>query len=280
LLDVLQAAAAYLERHGVEQPRLTAELLGSHVLGCKRLELYLRFDARLSDPQLQALRVGVRRLAAGEPLQYVTGATDFMGHLLRLNPAVLIPRPETERLVELVLAHAPLWSREKPRIVDVGTGSGCIAIALALARPQAEYWALDISYEAVATAQANAATLGAGGLIRLAVSDLLAALPSGALDAVAANLPYIAGDDYARLPRHIREREPRLALDGGHDGLECIRRLIPQARIALRPGGALFLEIGYNQGPAVRELLAGFDGVRIETDIAGHDRVAWGIRAS
>lgn len=278
LLEVLQAATGYLVAQGVEPARLTAELLTSHILKCKRLELYVQFERQLADPEIQALRHGVSRLGQGEPLQYVCGDTDFMGRRFKTDHRALIPRPETELLLETALQHAALWGVPHPVIADVGTGSGCIAISLARACPEAEVLALDASMSALSLAAENAALHGVQARIQFLAGDLLTAVVPGSLDAAVANLPYIATADYAVLPRHIREHEPAMALDGGVDGLDLIRRLVPQVRTALRPGGALFLEIGHDQGLRVRELLCGFERVEIKPDLAGHDRIAWGLR--
>jgi release factor glutamine methyltransferase len=278
LLDVLQASTAYLAERAVDDPRLVSELLISHVLRCRRLELYLRFDASLAEEQLQTLRGGVRRLGAGEPVQYVLGETEFMGHRFNVDRRALIPRPETEELVAQVLACEALWSKPAPAIADVGTGSGCIAISLALARPQAVYQAVDISADALALAGENAARHAPAASVRFVCADLLTDWVSQSLDGVVANLPYVRNSDWPALARHIREHEPQMALDGGQDGLDVIRRLVAQAPKALKPGGFLFLEIGHDQGRAVAELVSncGFQDVRTERDLAGRDRMVRG----
>ncbi len=274
LLEILQAATEYLAARGVENARLVTEQLMSHVLECPRLQLYVRFESLLTEPQLEAMRRGMKRLAAGEPLQYVVGDTAFMGHLFKTDRRALIPRPDTEPLVEAVLACEPLWARAQPAIVEVGTGSGCIAISLALARPAA-YTAIDVSPEALALARENADRLQVADRLAFQEGDLLAGLGAASVDAVVANLPYIRTADLAALPRHIRDFEPALALDGGVDGLDCIRRLAGQAPDALRADGWLFLEIGFDQGAAVRDCLGelGYAGVTVRLDAGGRDRV-------
>jgi release factor glutamine methyltransferase len=275
LIEVLQAATDYLAAKGVENPRLVMEQWMSHVLKCPRLQLYLRFETPLPETQLEPLRRGVRRLAAGEPLQYVMGDTEFMGRRFATDRRALIPRPDTERLVEVVLAEESLWARPVPVIADVGTGSGCVIITLALARPGARYLAVDASDDALALARQNAEALGAAPALEFRHGDLLEAMTPRSLDAVVANLPYIPSGACAALPRHIRDHEPPGALDGGPDGLTLIRRLIAQAAAALAPGGTLFLEIGFDQAPAVVECLKQheFDGVRVHPDLGGRDRV-------
>lgn len=276
LLEVLQAATEYLAARGVETARLTTEQLMSHVLQCPRLQLYVRFETLLTEPQLEALRRGVKRLAAGEPLQYVVGDTGFMGHVFKTDRRALIPRPDTEPLVEAVLGCEELWDGKLPAVIDVGTGSGCIAISLALARPAA-YTAVDVSEDALALARENAVALQVADHIAFRLGDLLQGLEAATADAVVANLPYIRRADLATLPRHIREHEPVLALDGGEDGLDAIRRLADVALSVLRPGGWLFLEIGSDQGQAVRDCLEmrGYLGVTLRQDLGGRDRVVW-----
>jgi release factor glutamine methyltransferase len=279
LIDVLQAATDYLAARGVEHARLKMEQLMSHVLQCPRLQLYMRFETTLTEPQLEALRQGLKRLAAGEPLQYVVGDTGFMGHTFKVDRRALIPRPDTEPLVEIVLACESLWQREQPAIVEVGTGSGCIIISLALAKPGA-YLAIDRDAEALALARENAERLQASERIGFREGDLLAGLADGSADAVVANLPYIRTAEVQALPRHIRDHEPLAALDGGEDGLDVIRRLVADAQRVVRPGGWLFLEIGCDQGPAVRALLeaGGYSGVAVRQDLGGRDRVVSACR--
>ncbi len=192
----------------------------------------------------------------------------------------LVPRPETEQLAEWVLAWAPLWARPKPVVADVGTGSGCLAVTLALERPAARVLATDTSSDALALARENAARHGVGGRLWFRQQDLLAGQPPASLDAVVSNPPYVATADWARCAATVRDFEPRAALDGGPDGLAVIRRLVRQARDALAPGGALFLEIGDRQAGAVRALLeaAGFADACVRRDHAGRDRLLRAVR--
>jgi release factor glutamine methyltransferase len=277
LIEVLQASTDYLAGKGVDQPRLTAELLMSHVLQCPRLHLYLKFETQLDEEQLGPLRTGIKRLGAGEPLQYVLGDTEFMGHRFKVDRRALIPRPETEELVDRVLKCAPLWSGARPAVVDVGTGSGCIVISLALARPEASYLAIDASAAALELARENAELNKAAG-IEFRTGDLLAGLASASVDAVIANLPYIPTRDCEALPRNIREHEPHSALDGGEDGLGPIRLLVESAWETLKPGGYLFLEIGFDQGGRVVKCLKerGYDTVAVHQDLGGRDRMVDG----
>jgi release factor glutamine methyltransferase len=274
LLEVLQASADYLAGKGVDQPRLTAEQLMSHVLRCPRLQLYLRFEVSLDESHLAPLRTAIKRLGAGEPLQYVLGDTEFMGHRFKVDPRALIPRPETEELVERVLNCTALWAEPSPLLADVGTGSGCLVISLALARPEARYLAIDASPAAIELARENAA-LHKTVSIDFRVGDLLGGVADGSLDAVIANLPYIPTHDCTTLPRHIREHEPLSALDGGTDGLSVIRRLASGAWEGLKPRGHLFLEIGFDQGGRVVKCLQtlGFEAVIVHPDLGGRDRM-------
>lgn len=222
-------------------------------------------------------------------MAYILGERPFLSTSLVVSPAVLIPRPETELLVEAALA----WLAEQPGasllVADVGTGSGAIAIGIALAEPRAHVMALDVSADAARVARANVDRHDVNDRVEVLAGDLLAPLLvpprsarfRGRLDAVVSNPPYIATAELDTLPRDVREHEPRIALDGGPDGLAAYRRLIPMAGQALRPGGLLALEIGADQGEAVAALLAADDGwrdVRVEKDYAGHDRIVLSIK--
>lgn len=275
LLEVLQAGAGYLASKGVETPRLVMEQWMAQVLGCPRLQLYLKFDTVIPEERLVPLREGIKRLGLGEPLQYVVGETEFMGYRFRSDRRALIPRPDTECLVKAVLECAPLWSRPTPRVVEIGTGSGCVITSLALARPGVSFGAIDIQPAALELAAENAALHGVADRVTFRQGDLLLSIPPGSLDAVVANLPYIPSDECDRLPRHIRDHEPRSALDGGPDGLDLIRLLATQAKGVLRPGGWIFLEIGFDQGVQVAGILSacGFVDSGMIQDTGHRDRV-------
>jgi release factor glutamine methyltransferase len=276
---ILDATATYLAGKGVDESRLAAEHLLGRLLNCKRLELHSRASEVLNDKQLDAMRRGMKRLAGGEPVQYVLGQWDFMGRTFKVDRRALIPRPETEILVETVLKCGPLWTRQKPSIVDVGTGSGCIVISLALAKPDALYLALDTSDEALELARANAVAAGLGEKIAFTNGEMCDLVEPASLDAIVANLPYIPTAEYEKLPVHIRNHEPRAALDGGPTGRTVIELVVQDAAMALKPGGFLFLEIGEDQATAVTALLegAGFDAIETVKDLAGRDRVVKGI---
>lgn len=277
VVDILQKGAAYLEKRGVQQPRLICELLASRLLKCKRLELYLKFDAALSDKQLSAMRRGIKRAADGEPVQYIIGHTDFMGHCFKVDARALIPRPETEGLVEDVLKCEALWKEreERPAIVEIGVGCGCVIISLALAKPGGKYLGLDISAEAIELARENVKNLGLEDKIVLACAEMSEVIDPETVNAIVANLPYISTVEYEALPVHIRDHEPRIALDGGLDGLDIIRAVVQDAAIVLIRDGFLFLEIGEKQGEAVVSLLAetGYRHIEVHKDFAGKDRV-------
>jgi len=252
-------------------PRLDAELLLAHILGLSRTDLYAHPERLLLAHQLVAYQALLERRAVGEPLPYLTGHIEFYGLDMAVNAHVLIPRPETETLVDLALGKVQGCTF----LADVGTGSGCIAIALAVHAPQARIMALDLSPGALDVARANAGRHGVADRITFLQSDLLAALPK-AVDLIVANPPYVAADEWPGLPREVREHEPQLALDGGPDGLDVIRRLLEQAPARLRPGGALLVEIGAGQGAAATRLarqLYPAAGVAIQPDLAGRDRV-------
>jgi release factor glutamine methyltransferase len=272
LLEILKKSTEYLAARGVDQPRLAAELLAAQALECRRLELYLRFDRVPAEPEVARIRAGLTRLGSGEPVQYVLGTADFMREHLVIDRRVLIPRPETEQLVEKVLETTELGALSSPAIADVGTGSGCIALALARAWPAARIWAVDRSPEAIEVASDNIRRAGAVGVLPT-VGDLLSSFQPDTFDAVIGNLPYIPSAECETLPRNVRDFEPRSALDGGADGLDLIRRLVEEARGVLRPGGWLFLEIGTGQGEAVRGILSGYEAVEIFQDYAGHERM-------
>jgi len=287
LMEFLRLAADYLSRCGSPSARLDAELLLGHVLGMDRVSLYVNHDRPLEPAEVDAYRRVLRERCRGAPIAYITGKKEFMRVTLKVTPAVLIPRPETELLVEATIQR--LRAASGPLLVtDVGTGSGAIAIGLALALPEARVLATDISPAALAVARENVTAHGLDGRVELLEGDLLAPVADavrtgriGPLDAVVSNPPYIPARDWESLPRSVRDYEPRLALDGGPDGLDVYRRLIPQAAPLLRPGGLLALEIGHDQEAGLRELLAQdgrWDNVQVQKDYAGHPRVVLATR--
>lgn len=266
---------------GRGEARLKAELLMAHVLGQSRLEMLAQVDRVLSAELAARLDALAGRVAAGEPLQYVLGEAWFWGRRFKADARALIPRPETEELVQRVLDDAGLWRRERPVVADVGVGTGCIALTLAAERPAARIIGVDIHAEALALARENEVALGLAGRVEWRQADLLDGQPAGSLDAVVSNPPYIASAVISTLAEEVRVHEPWSALDGGPDGLDLIRRLMAQAKLALRPGGKVWMEIGDEQGDAVRELLirSGWIGVELRRDLAGQNRMVEGQRA-
>ena len=274
ILDVINKTTPFFEKQGVESPRLNIELLLAHVLKKKRLELYLEFEREVDEATLGKLRELVRRRASGEPLQYITGETEFCGLKFAVDRRVLIPRPETELLVETVVAQ--LGTGGRVQIVDVGTGSGCIAISLAKKLPVEEIVAVDASAEALVVAQGNAGRHGVEKNVRFLQGDLLKNLPDSLrVDAIVSNPPYIANGELAKLPKEVRDFEPVQALVAGEDGLDVIRRLVKSAKSLLSPTGFVALEIGAGQQPAVERLFveAGYEVAQVVTDLQGHERV-------
>lgn len=268
VLEVIQSATGYLGKHGVEDPRLNAEHLLAHALGRrKRLDLYLEFDRPLSDAEREPMRDLVRARSLGTPLQHLLGTAEFHGRVFKSDARALIPRPETEQLVELAQARIP---SPTARLLDVGTGSGVIAVTLALANPDATVVATDLSPAALELARENAATLGAN--VEFLEADLL---PPGdaRFDVIVANLPYIPSAEIAGLSREV-QRDPASALDGGEDGLDLVRRLVDLAPARLEPISHLLLEIGHDQAAMVADLLTarGYREVTIARDYPGVER--------
>jgi release factor glutamine methyltransferase len=257
-----------------DRARRDAELLLRHLLQHERAALLARWNERLHEDEAAEYVAFLERRHKGEPIQYIIGETEFYGLPFRVTPAVLIPRPETEHSVEKIIALCR--GLEQARIVDVGTGSGAIAVALAHKLPQAHVTATDISTEALAIAKQNAERNSVAQRIRFLHGDLLTPASGESFDVVASNPPYISNGDRASLDVEVREHEPETALFAGVDGLAIYRRLIPQATEALRPGGHIVLEIGYDQRDAVSQLLAasGFENTEFVPDLQGIARVA------
>ena len=275
----LDATAAFFRGHGVDSPRATAEWLAARLLRCARGELAARRESPLPEPLLAAMGRGARRIAAGEPLQYVIGQWDFRDLTLRTDRRALIPRPETEMLVDLALSSPRLRALEAPRVVDYGTGSGCIALALARAWPGARIVGLDVSEDALALARENAEALGLAGrvaFVNVATTPIDEIFEGGTLDAIVSNPPYIPAAAVDRLDRKVLDHEPRLALEGGPDGMAVLRQICEEASMLLAPEGELYLEVDAESGQAgpLSELLRelGIDPVRAHRDLAGRDR--------
>ncbi|MGH9487930.1 MAG: peptide chain release factor N(5)-glutamine methyltransferase [Terriglobales bacterium] len=265
----LAEGTAQLQRAGVAAPRLTAEVLLAHLLGQERSYLYAHPEEELAPNLAPRWHAALAARSAGVPLQYLTGLQEFYGRPFHVSPAVLIPRPETELVVTTALEL--LRERGEARVLDVGTGSGCIAVTLALERPQARVLASDISAGALAVAADNARRLGAA--VALVQADLTASL-SGPFDLIVSNPPYVAELELQALAVEVREHEPRRALVAGAAGTEIYDRLIPQAQALLRPRGWLVLELGYATAGAVRWLLgAPWRQIGTRRDTQGWERV-------
>lgn len=264
----LHRSAKALER-ATSVPRLEAEVLLAHALGCSRSALLAHPEWELAPECWLAYWSTVARRAGGYPLPYLTGRVEFYGLDMVVSPAVLIPRPATETVVEMALARRP------HTMVDVGTGSGCIAVAVAVHLPEVEVVATDVSAAALRVASSNVRRHGVADRVHLVQCDTLRAV-RGPVDLVVANLPYVADDEWPALQRSVRLHEPRLALDGGSDGLTSVRKLLVDAPRVLRPGGVMLVEIGAAQGEAAmvaaRSLLPGCR-VAVHPDLAGRDRV-------
>jgi len=271
--EALAQAMAHLQSEGVESPQLDAELLLAHVLDVNRAAVLTWPDRRLTPKELTRYRDLVARRAAREPLAYIVGYREFYGLEFAVDSRVLIPRPETELLVE----HALRLSRRlaAPLIADVGSGSGAIAVTLAVHLPRATVYALDDSPGSLVVTAGNASVHGVADRIFCLQGDLLSPLPD-VVDLITANLPYVATSEWDELAPEIRDYEPRASLDGGPDGLDLIRRLLATAGTHLRPGGAILLEIGASQGAAVTALARQHmpqSDVQLHQDYAGLDRL-------
>ena len=274
LLDLLKKTSGFFAGKGLESPRLQAELLLAAVLGCGRLELYMQFDKILTPAEIDAYRESVRRRALREPLQHIVGSAAFRGLEMQVNDQVLIPRPETEGVVEVVLQR--LGARADARVLDLGCGSGAIALAVAQEREGARVTAVDVSESALEVARANAEANGLAERIEWQCGDLFGALEDAATyDLIVSNPPYIPSGDIAALEPEVRDFEPRQALDGGADGLDFYRRIAAEAPAFLEAGGDLVLEIGAGQHEAVAALFdgAGWAAPEVQADLAGIMRV-------
>ena len=257
VLEAIQKSAEFLGKRGVESPRLQTELLLAHLLKMPRMKLYLNFDRVLTVPETAALRELIKRRGLREPLQHITGATSFCGYEMTVNRHVLVPRPETELLAEAGWQFLATRPPESVTALDLCTGSGCIAIALAAKCPSATVVATDISAEALSLARQNATANGVAERIEFSAGDgftALAAAATRAFDLIASNPPYIPSGEIATLDPEVRDFDPRLALDGGDDGLSFYRRLAAAAAQFLRPAGKIMLEFGDGQADAIKNI--------------------------
>ncbi|MDL2320721.1 peptide chain release factor N(5)-glutamine methyltransferase [Desulfosarcina sp. OttesenSCG-928-B08] len=278
LLDLIRWTTGYFSDQGIENPRSEAEILLAHALGAQRIDLYLNHDKPAGPDERAAFKALVRRRAAGEPVAYIIGVREFWSLNLAVNPSVLIPRPETECLVEAVLPFLEAGADCAKQVLDMGTGSGAIVIALAHEHPRHHYTAMDRSMDALVLARQNARSHGLEDRIRWFCGNWDAALsPAFVFDLIVSNPPYIPTSDICTLQREVRDHEPFSALDGSSDGLSALCHIISNAHHHLAPSGWLALEMGWDQGQAVATLAAAtgkYTPARILKDYSGHDRVA------
>lgn len=275
---LLQWTTNFLTDKQADSPRLDAEVLLAHILNVPRIALYTRFDEVASEETRARYRQLVKQRVEGTPVAYLVGFKEFYNLRFAVSPAVLIPRPETELVVLEAIRLAKTITM--PRVVDVGTGSGIMAITLARYVPAAEVTAIDLSPDALTIAQQNAQALGVAPRIRFLQGDLLAPVAGEMFDLVMSNPPYIASEVMPTLSESVKKYEPHMALDGGPGGLQVIERLATQAHERLKPGGYLVLEIGYDQGKTVPDLLnkLGYQSVNVQIDHAGHPRIVRAMR--
>jgi len=268
VLEVLQSTTGYFQKRNIDSPRLNAEHLLAHVLSRKRMELYLDFERQLRESELAPLRELVKRRGTGEPLQHLLGTVEFCGRSFRCDKRALVPRPETEQLIELLITHFKSEIADS-RMIDVGTGSGIIALTLAAEFPEAEIVGADISEDALMLARENAERLGLADRVHFLQSNLLESVQTQ-VDLIVANLPYVSTEDRHNLSREVLH-DPEVALFAGARGDELVRQLIGQASSWLRPGGMLAMEIGIGQSEALVAALAekNYRDISTEKDYSG-----------
>ncbi|HTB81258.1 MAG TPA: peptide chain release factor N(5)-glutamine methyltransferase [Opitutaceae bacterium] len=278
VLEVVKKTTDFFSARGIESPRLNSELLIGHALGLKRMQLYLQFERLLTETELEKIRPLVRRRGAREPMQYITGETEFFGLKLKTDRRALIPRPETERLLEIVAER--LAATPPVRGLDLGTGSGALALGLAAAFPAAVVTAVDTSEDALALARENATSLGLAERVRILRSDWFAALAADeCFELIMANPPYLSAEETAQAAPEVREFEPVAALTAAADGLGDLAKIVADAPRFLAPGGLLALETGIAQHADLlrRTAEAGFSRAESLPDLTGRDRyvLAW-----
>lgn len=276
--ELLHWSKGWFEERDVDSPRLTGELLLAHVLGVARIKLYVDIDRPLQKDELARFRELVQRRARGEPTQYVIGTQEFYGRTFTADRRALIPRPETELVAERALRA--LSKTEPGTVADVGSGTGALGLTIAAERPSVRVVLTDVSPEAAALTRENAVRLKVADRVEVREGDLAAPLGDDVFDVVVTNLPYIPEGDRTRLPIHIRDHEPGLALFAGPDGLDLYRRLVPSIARHVRPGGLLIMEHGEEQGAQIGALLdrALWQDPVLEKDLAKLDRFTWAVR--
>jgi len=272
VLEIVKKTTDFLQERGVESPRLNAEILIGHALGLKRMQLYLQFERLLTEPELEKIRPLVRRRGKREPVQHIVGETDFSGLKLKVDRRALIPRPETELLIETLVGRV---ASPPARVLDLGTGGGAIALALARAWPEAAITAVDASGEALELARENAAATGFAARVTFLQSDWYAQLPTDArFEVIVANPPYLAAEETAAALPEVRDFDPALALTAAEGGLAALRVIVRDAPRFLAPGGWLALETGVSHHAELQALAKAAGLVEVESlpDLAGRDR--------
>jgi len=279
IIKLVQWATAYFDNHDIDSPRATAEILLAHVLNIRRIDLYLRYDQPLIPAELEHFKALIKRRLKREPVAYILGSKEFWSMDLRVTGDVLIPRPETECLVEKALELlAPDSRPESKLILELGTGCGAVILALASENLRHSYWATDISINAIRVARQNARLNDLEEKVHFINGDWFAPLRSkpGAFDLIVSNPPYIKSGDLARLQPEIYKYEPLMALDGGADGLNSLRHIIQTAYFFLKPGGVIMLEIGHDQKAPLNRIIAEcgqYEKVNFYQDYSGYDRI-------
>ena len=276
VLETIDGGTSYLEKRGIEDARRNMQWLVAHQLGCSRMEIYTQFDRPLEESELAPLRESLKKRGEGIPLQHLLGTVAFLDHDFKCDGRALIPRPETEELAEWILS----WELpDDLAVLDMGCGTGVLGLSLAAERPKWEVTLADVSPDALSLAKENAEALELDR-VQLVESDLFSAL-QGPFDGIVSNPPYVAEGDRATMSKEL-EHDPDLALFSGADGLDLIRKLIPQAFEQLNPGGWLALEIGHDQSAAVQKLMAdaGFIDIHVKSDLSGIERFPVGRKPS
>jgi len=279
IIKLVQWATTYFDTHEIDSPRTTAEILLSHVLNIRRIDLYLRYDQPLTSDELERFKALIKRRMSREPVAYILGRKEFWSMDLHVTKDVLIPRPETECLVEKSLEILALDANVKSKLIlELGTGCGAVILALASENPRHSYWATDISVNATRIARQNALQNDLNAKIQFITGDWFAPLGSktSVFDLIVSNPPYIKSGDLAQLQPEIHAYEPLPALDGAADGLGCLRHIIHSAYRFLKPGGALVLEFGHDQKAPLKQMIAEcgeYERVSFYQDYSGYDRV-------